>query len=352
MSSRSEGPRTRRWSRSRASASRMARNAPAGPPATLASCSARSRWSTRTGPRACTRAPGAAALSPGRRPARPDLGHRSRAVRPPCGALRGGRADEAAEQIPGAVVRRFSFAGTPAEVAAQAREVLDAGARRVEFGPPHGLDARVGVRLLAGRVGTAASGELPGRDPYTAQVLETEARASVEQVALLPFGTCFRPLTDEHPEFDRPAQPRSGVRTSCSTSSSARASPRSCWQERRWGTREDASRASPSPPSARCSSGGAVRTDEPPARGLQGAVRIDRARPARRARRRAPRAALEHRPGASAPRRQAARQSRAERAGAPGRGCGPRVAARGRAAAGRGAGRPHRRAIARRGRRG
>ena len=63
-----------------------------------------------------------------------------------------GRADEAAAQIPDAVVRRFSFAGTPAEVAAQARELLDAGARRVEFGPPHGLDARVGVRLLAGRV--------------------------------------------------------------------------------------------------------------------------------------------------------------------------------------------------------
>jgi 5,10-methylenetetrahydromethanopterin reductase len=63
-----------------------------------------------------------------------------------------GRVDEAAAQIPDAVLDRFSFAGTPAQVAGQAREVLDAGARRVEFGPPHGLDARAGVRLLAERV--------------------------------------------------------------------------------------------------------------------------------------------------------------------------------------------------------
>ncbi len=35
---------------------------------------------------------------------------------------------------------RFAFAGTPAEVAAQAEEVLDAGALRVDFGTPHGID--------------------------------------------------------------------------------------------------------------------------------------------------------------------------------------------------------------------
>jgi 5,10-methylenetetrahydromethanopterin reductase len=59
---------------------------------------------------------------------------------------------EAAALIPGAIVDRFSFAGTPEEVAAQARDVLDAGARRIEFGPPHGLDERAGVRLLVERV--------------------------------------------------------------------------------------------------------------------------------------------------------------------------------------------------------
>ncbi|HEY1480660.1 MAG TPA: LLM class flavin-dependent oxidoreductase [Gaiellales bacterium] len=63
-----------------------------------------------------------------------------------------GRRDEAAALIPDAVVDRFSFAGTPRQVAAQARELLDAGARRVEFGPPHGLDERAGVRLLAEQV--------------------------------------------------------------------------------------------------------------------------------------------------------------------------------------------------------
>jgi hypothetical protein len=35
-------------------------------------------------------------------------------------------------------------------------------------------------------------------------VLEPEARAFVERVAQLEFGTCFRPLTDEHPELDQP----------------------------------------------------------------------------------------------------------------------------------------------------
>jgi 5,10-methylenetetrahydromethanopterin reductase len=66
--------------------------------------------------------------------------------------VRRGRADEAAALIPDAIVDRFSLAGTPREVAAHARELLDAGAARVEFGPPHGLDERTGVRLLAERV--------------------------------------------------------------------------------------------------------------------------------------------------------------------------------------------------------
>jgi 5,10-methylenetetrahydromethanopterin reductase len=65
---------------------------------------------------------------------------------------REGRLDEAAALIPDAVVDRFAFAGTPEQVAAHAREVLGAGALRVEFGPPHGLDTAVGVRLLAERV--------------------------------------------------------------------------------------------------------------------------------------------------------------------------------------------------------
>jgi 5,10-methylenetetrahydromethanopterin reductase len=63
-----------------------------------------------------------------------------------------GRSDEAAALIPDAVVDRFAFAGTPRQVAAQTIELLERGARRVEFGPPHGLDEHVGVRLLAEQV--------------------------------------------------------------------------------------------------------------------------------------------------------------------------------------------------------
>jgi 5,10-methylenetetrahydromethanopterin reductase len=47
---------------------------------------------------------------------------------------------------------RFVLAGTPEEVAAQARRLLDAGAGRVEFGTPQGLTTSAGVDLLAGRV--------------------------------------------------------------------------------------------------------------------------------------------------------------------------------------------------------
>jgi 5,10-methylenetetrahydromethanopterin reductase len=50
------------------------------------------------------------------------------------------------------VLRRFAFAGTPAEVAAQAREILDAGALRVDFGTPHGIDERRGIELLCREV--------------------------------------------------------------------------------------------------------------------------------------------------------------------------------------------------------
>ncbi|MGE5689837.1 MAG: LLM class flavin-dependent oxidoreductase [Pseudomonadota bacterium] len=44
---------------------------------------------------------------------------------------------------------RFVLAGTPEEVAAHARRLLDAGASRVEFGTPQGMTTRGGVDLLA-----------------------------------------------------------------------------------------------------------------------------------------------------------------------------------------------------------
>jgi 5,10-methylenetetrahydromethanopterin reductase len=49
-------------------------------------------------------------------------------------------------------LERFVLAGTPEEVAAQARALLDAGAARVEFGTPQGLSTDRGVELLCERV--------------------------------------------------------------------------------------------------------------------------------------------------------------------------------------------------------
>lgn len=44
---------------------------------------------------------------------------------------------------------RFAFAGSPARIAEHALALYEAGADRVEFGTPHGIDERAGVELLA-----------------------------------------------------------------------------------------------------------------------------------------------------------------------------------------------------------
>lgn len=49
-------------------------------------------------------------------------------------------------------LEKFVLAGTPEEVAAKARTLLDAGASRVEFGTPQGLTTARGVELLCDRV--------------------------------------------------------------------------------------------------------------------------------------------------------------------------------------------------------
>jgi 5,10-methylenetetrahydromethanopterin reductase len=58
----------------------------------------------------------------------------------------------AARDIPDALLRRVAMAGTPDEVAEQAHALYAAGVSRVEFGTPHGLDAREGLRLLGDAV--------------------------------------------------------------------------------------------------------------------------------------------------------------------------------------------------------
>jgi 5,10-methylenetetrahydromethanopterin reductase len=49
-------------------------------------------------------------------------------------------------------LEKFTLAGTPQEVAEQARALLDAGVKRVEFGTPQGLTTARGVELLCDRV--------------------------------------------------------------------------------------------------------------------------------------------------------------------------------------------------------
>jgi 5,10-methylenetetrahydromethanopterin reductase len=61
-----------------------------------------------------------------------------------------GRLDPTIEGPP--PLERFTLAGTPEEVAAQARELYAAGAKRVEFGTPQGLTTARGVELLCDRV--------------------------------------------------------------------------------------------------------------------------------------------------------------------------------------------------------
>ena len=63
-----------------------------------------------------------------------------------------GEHDAAGTLLPDGLLRRFAFAGTPAEVAAQAQALFEAGAHRVDFGTPHGIDEPHGVDLLCREV--------------------------------------------------------------------------------------------------------------------------------------------------------------------------------------------------------
>jgi 5,10-methylenetetrahydromethanopterin reductase len=63
-----------------------------------------------------------------------------------------GEREAAGRLIPDALLERLAFAGTPEDVARQAAALYDAGAARVEFGTPHGLDSARGIELLASRV--------------------------------------------------------------------------------------------------------------------------------------------------------------------------------------------------------
>jgi 5,10-methylenetetrahydromethanopterin reductase len=60
--------------------------------------------------------------------------------------------DQAAAYISDELLQKFTFAGTPSEIAAQTMALLEAGADRVEWGTPHGLTTASGLSLLGKKV--------------------------------------------------------------------------------------------------------------------------------------------------------------------------------------------------------
>jgi len=64
-----------------------------------------------------------------------------------------GDSDGAARLISDELLSRFAFAGTPDEIAAQTQALFEAGAARVEFGTPHGVDEGEGIKMLGECVG-------------------------------------------------------------------------------------------------------------------------------------------------------------------------------------------------------
>ncbi|HWE81066.1 MAG TPA: hypothetical protein VG265_05425, partial [Gaiellaceae bacterium] len=63
-----------------------------------------------------------------------------------------GDGDGAARLISDQVLDLFAFSGTPAAIAVQVEALFDAGARRIDFGTPHGIAERAGVELLVREV--------------------------------------------------------------------------------------------------------------------------------------------------------------------------------------------------------
>ena len=60
--------------------------------------------------------------------------------------------DEAGRQISDDLLDRFVLAGNPADMIAHCERLFDAGADRIEFGTPHGIQSTAGIRLIGERV--------------------------------------------------------------------------------------------------------------------------------------------------------------------------------------------------------
>jgi 5,10-methylenetetrahydromethanopterin reductase len=58
----------------------------------------------------------------------------------------------AARLISDDLLEKFAFAGDAADIIRQAEALFAAGARRIEFGTPHGIQPQTGIRILGGQV--------------------------------------------------------------------------------------------------------------------------------------------------------------------------------------------------------
>jgi 5,10-methylenetetrahydromethanopterin reductase len=63
-----------------------------------------------------------------------------------------GDMDAIARDISDEALDRFAFAGSPADLVRQVERLADAGAGRIEFGTPHGVDPAAAIRLLGKQV--------------------------------------------------------------------------------------------------------------------------------------------------------------------------------------------------------
>ncbi|MDQ7028189.1 MAG: LLM class flavin-dependent oxidoreductase [Anaerolineae bacterium] len=61
-------------------------------------------------------------------------------------------ADAAARLISDDILDKFAFAGNPDDLINHANRLFEAGATRIEFGTPHGLNPKTGIRLLGEKV--------------------------------------------------------------------------------------------------------------------------------------------------------------------------------------------------------
>jgi 5,10-methylenetetrahydromethanopterin reductase len=66
--------------------------------------------------------------------------------------LADGDDEGAGRLVPRDVLDLFAFAGTPDDIAAPGRQLIEAGVDRIEFGTPHGIDSAEGIALLGREV--------------------------------------------------------------------------------------------------------------------------------------------------------------------------------------------------------